>query len=274
MGEKKDMTQLFVTDLDQTFLHSDLTFNAAWFAEILDQIDARGDQFAIATGRETKWVKMKFGDLADRVHLVTNNGASWQARGSQDIHVKTIKHDILPDLEEALLAGHPDAGIHAYTATDMYRLNGYADLGTEFQAFAEKVYQTIKMVDHLADIPDPVVSVTAVVDVDESEATLARVRDLQGPLHPTTSGYGSIDILPADVNKATSLTELIAELGIASADVTVFGDGMNDLEMMQLAGKVYLMPNSDERLFGRGFDQVTRDNNHDGVLAKLADILA
>ena len=55
--------------------------------------------------------------------------------------------------------------------------------------------------------------------------------------------------------------------------MTVFGDGMNDLEMMELAGQVYVMPNADERLFNRGFNMADLDNEHDGVLAKLEEII-
>jgi|GEM_PF-2539776 len=267
------MTRLFVTDLDQTFLHHDLTFNEPLFVEVLDKITAQGDQFAIATGRETKWVQRKFGALADRVHLVTNNGAAWRAQGSSELHMKNINPAILATLEETLLAGEPIKGVHAYSSEDMYRLGGYGDLRPEVQAYAESVYRTISIVDHLTDITAPVVSITAAVEVADSEAMLARLRDLKESIHPTTSGYGTIDILPANINKATSLTALIHSLGIAPADVTVFGDGMNDLEMMQMAGKVYLMPNSDERLFGRGFDQAKMDNEQDGVLVTLTDIL-
>ena len=66
---------------------------------------------------------------------------------------------------------------------------------------------------------------------------------------------------------------MIAELQLAPEDLTVFGDGMNDLEMMQLAGEVYIMPNSDERLFGRGYREALFDNEHDGVLATLETII-
>jgi len=36
---------------------------------------------------------------------------------------------------------------------------------------------------------------------------------------------------------------------------------------------VYIMPNSDERLFGRGYREALFDNEHDGVLATLETII-
>ena len=127
--------------------------------------------------------------------------------------------------------------------------------------------------DHLTDIPQPLASVTAIFDVPSSNEAIRRINASGMPLHPTTSGYGAVDILAEGVNKATSLSALINKLSLAPDQLTVFGDGMNDLEMMELAGQVYVMPNADERLFNRGFGMADLDNEHDGVLAKLEEII-
>lgn len=267
------MTRLYVTDLDQTFLHEDKTFDADRFTTILDKLDAQGDQFAIATGREAKWVRTKFGDLAGRVHLVTNNGAAWHVRGTETTTLRTIDPATLTELEQILVDVSPKDGIIAFSADSMYRLNGYGELRADLQDYMTQVYGEIHMVDHLRDIPQPLASVTAIFDVVHSNEAIARIQATTLPLHPKTSGYGAVDILAAGVNKATSLSAMIAELQLVPEDLTVFGDGMNDLEMMQLAGEVYIMPNSDERLFGRGYREALFDNEHDGVLATLETII-
>lgn len=51
-------------------------------------------------------------------------------------------------------------------------------------------------------------------------------------------GYSSwLDIAPQGINKATALAGLCAELGIDRADVLALGDGRNDIEMLEWAGR-------------------------------------
>ena len=46
-----------------------------------------------------------------------------------------------------------------------------------------------------------------------------------------------LDIAPEGVNKATALAQVAADLGIKAEDVLAAGDGRNDIEMLQWAGR-------------------------------------
>lgn len=46
-----------------------------------------------------------------------------------------------------------------------------------------------------------------------------------------------LDIAPEGVNKATALAKVAADLGVAAEDVLAAGDGRNDVEMLQWAGR-------------------------------------
>ena len=246
----------------------------ARFTTILDQLDERGDQFAIATGRDENWVRNKFGKLVDRMHLVTGNGATWRVKGSEQLHVRNINASALKKLEDILTSdAFETIGVIAFSADNMYNLAGLQELPENMQDYMAQVYPNMETVAHLTDIPELLTSVTGIFPPIHSEEAIALIDDNQLPLHATTSGYGTVDILAEGVNKATSLTMLIDQIDLAPEDLTVFGDGMNDLEMMQLAGNVYIMPNSDDRLFGRGYNVVTNDSDHDGVLETLEKIM-
>lgn len=268
------MTRLFVTDLDQTFLNSERQFNVPRFSAILDQLDKRGDQFAIASGRDENWVRNKFGKLVDRMHLVTGNGATWRVKGSDELHVRNIDASALKKLEEILISDTFETiSVVAFSADNMYNLAGLQQLPENMQDYMAQVYPNMATVDHLTDISEPLTSVTGIFPPIHSEEAISLIDDNNLPLHATTSGYGTVDILAESVNKATSLSMLIDQVDLAPEDLTVFGDGMNDLEMMQLAGQVYIMPNSDDRLFGRGYNVVAKDSDHDGVLETLEKIM-
>ena len=51
-----------------------------------------------------------------------------------------------------------------------------------------------------------------------------------------TGGNDWLDMMPLHVNKATALTQILAELGIAPEECMAIGDNDNDREMLQMVG--------------------------------------
>lgn len=88
-------------------------------------------------------------------------------------------------------------------------------------------------------------------------------------VHATYSGAFGIDVLPAGVNKAVSLTKLVQQLGGSMDELVAFGDTANDLEMIQQAGCGYAMKNATADLLAVADRVTSRDNNHDGLLHEL-----
>lgn len=62
-------------------------------------------------------------------------------------------------------------------------------------------------------------------------------------------GYTSwLDIAPAGVSKASALDEVCAELGIDPSDVLALGDGFNDVEMFDWAGRSVALGDAHEQV--------------------------
>ncbi len=78
------------------------------------------------------------------------------------------------------------------------------------------------------------------------------------------SGLPMVEIVPAGCGKETGLSWLCSHLEIASSEVIAFGDGMNDLSMLEWAGKGIAMGQSGEKVIGYA-DEVTLANSEDGV---------
>ena len=78
------------------------------------------------------------------------------------------------------------------------------------------------------------------------------------------SGLPMVEIVPAGCGKETGLSWLCSYLGISSSEVIAFGDGMNDLSMLEWAGKGVAMGQSGEKVIGCA-DEVTLANSDDGV---------
>ncbi|WP_446002164.1 HAD family hydrolase [Weissella viridescens] len=266
--------KLIITDLDGTLLHDDKQFNGALLDQVLQQLDQAGDHFVIATGRELKWVQKVFKGFTDRIDIVASNGAVVKPVGQPAVKTM-ISQDTLSDLQHFLTESGPlpTGGLRTYTDSEMYLVDGMGQIEDTTYTFMQDLYGQIHQINSLTEVPDPVTTVTGRWDVKPEDGTdmMTRLNDSELPVFATTSGYGTVDILPEGVNKAVALARLMHRINPGEAgQMVAFGDGMNDYEMLQAANQGYVMPNGTTFLLEQPeFKHVTEDNNHDGVLKTI-----
>lgn len=58
----------------------------------------------------------------------------------------------------------------------------------------------------------------------------------------------ALDVLPNDGSKALGIKELLNHLGLSASDAIAFGDGLNDIEMLQAVGLGIAMGNSHDEV--------------------------
>ncbi|MFC6713636.1 HAD hydrolase family protein [Branchiibius cervicis] len=111
----------------------------------------------------------------------------------------------------------------------------------------------------------------------DSPVSMARLAAELGPrvgLVPTslpaeddTAG----ELYVAGVHKARGVQAAIEHLGIARADVIAFGDGMNDLEMIEYAGIGVAMAGADEQVLAVA-DRLADGPEKDGLATAFAEL--
>ena len=82
----------------------------------------------------------------------------------------------------------------------------------------------------------------------------------------------STDVLPAGGSKAAGIKIMIEKLGFKMKDVYAFGDGLNDIEMLETVGTGIAMGNAEE-IVKKAADVTTTSVDEDGIwngLKKLA----
>jgi len=77
--------------------------------------------------------------------------------------------------------------------------------------------------------------------------------------------------MPPNTNKGTGLAQLIKNLGIKKEEVLAFGDGGNDIELLQNAGWPVAMANACDALKSIA-KLTTKSNSEDGVADMLEKI--
>jgi len=74
----------------------------------------------------------------------------------------------------------------------------------------------------------------------------------------------SADILPENGSKAVGIKHLISRLGFNLKDVYAFGDGLNDMEMIETVGTGVVMGNAPDSL-KKNADYITADVGEEGI---------
>ncbi|VEF48562.1 Cof-like hydrolase [Bacillus freudenreichii] len=81
----------------------------------------------------------------------------------------------------------------------------------------------------------------------------------------------SLDIVPKGGSKARGIEELIGRLGMNMNEVYAFGDGLNDIEMLQEVGTGVAMGNAHD-IVKEHADIVTTNVEHDGLVKGLKEV--
>lgn len=96
---------------------------------------------------------------------------------------------------------------------------------------------------------------------------------LKGKVEPTTSGHGSIDLIMPGCYKASGLKRLVERFGISPEQCAAFGDGGNDIEMLNDCRHSYAMANAPEDVKNAA-KYLCPSNEENGVLTVLEEIFA
>lgn len=84
--------------------------------------------------------------------------------------------------------------------------------------------------------------------------------------HPAFS-----DLVPSDSSKAVGMEKILTHFGIHRDECIAFGDGANDIEMLEYAGIGVAMGNASDRVKAHA-DHVTTDVDSEGILNALQSL--
>lgn len=101
-------------------------------------------------------------------------------------------------------------------------------------------------------------------DLGEREAALDEIRKLEG-VTITGALHNNIEVNAAGVDKGNALLWLAQYLGIAPEETMAFGDGNNDLALLEKAGTGVAMKNGIEEIKRAADETTEKTNDEEGV---------
>ncbi|HJD69428.1 MAG TPA: Cof-type HAD-IIB family hydrolase [Corynebacterium kroppenstedtii] len=113
-----------------------------------------------------------------------------------------------------------------------------------FLAEARKYYASLDVVPNVADVEDDFLKF-AIYDFDDAEASVESMfGSLNERYRPVVSGQHWIDVMDSSVNKGVALRRLQEALGVTRDQTAVFGDYLNDREMIAEGQYSFAMENA------------------------------
>jgi Cof subfamily protein (haloacid dehalogenase superfamily) len=254
-----DKPALVALDIDGTVIDYAERMTPEVHAAVRRVVEA-GVPVVLATGRSVHGITPIIERLGlPRGHAVASNGAVTFSYPPVEV-VEAVTFDAR-DAVYAVLEHVPDALVAVEVVGRGYRTSGAfppdeitGEMWTEpvDSLVAEPVTRVI--------IRDPEAS-------EEEFLALAQRLGLHG-INYAVGWTAWLDLAPAGVSKASALASLVASLGIPSEQVLAIGDGRNDGEMLEWAGRGVAMGDAPAEIRALA-DAVTGSVGENGLVAEL-----
>ena len=267
--------KLILLDLDGTLLTSEKALSPANRAA-LERCAASGVHIVPSTGRFYSGIPQAVRELPFVRYVAAVNGAQvYDAKEDrvlfrEEIPLKTAFRvfdalDDLPVIYDCYMGdcGYDDAAM--YDRIDEFvtdpQINAFAKVTRhpvpDLRAFLREQGRPLQKIQMFFK------------DLDRRAEELERLPELFPELSITSSIFNNIEINAKNANKGQALRFLCAHLGLDISESMAFGDGSNDLSMIEAAGTGVAMANADPVLLPAA-DYVTDDNDSDGVAKAIA----
>ena len=241
--------KLIITDLDNTLLRSDKSISE-YTAKVFERIRAKGYLVAFATARGC--AMSRFVETIKPDIIVSNGGATISVNGEviyrNLLSEKDVETIIVMCYEftdgKALITVENDDGYYCnFVPNDLDRRSVFT-------------YSDFK------DFRAPAYKVSPELEKDEWAEAIVKACSNCSLLNFTGEKWRRDAASNSD--KETALKILVEHIGIDLSDVVAFGDDINDLGMLKLAGTAVAVFNAIDEVKAVA-DHITESNDQDGV---------
>ena len=297
--------KLLALDLDGTLLDSHSRIPPANLDALQRAVD-RGIEIVLATGRRYDFARSIFEQLPRPLTLILSNGAIVKSCDGRTL----LRHLLPTDIARSVLAEASHHRQSAALLFDRVREGQIVYERVEwehpihrkfFAANRPFITEITPLEDALTEEPLQVmftgrcaemrslfdrlrgvrVADLAACAAGPARADVAEVTPAAAPASVPYSvalteyvarDFSLVDVIRAGCSKGAALREWAARRGVDRASVMAIGDNLNDLQMLEFAGRPVVMGNALDELKQRGW-RVTASNDEAGVARAIDDVL-
>lgn len=258
------MVKLIATDMDRTLLNSSRAIDSEFY-DVLGELKKQNIIMAFASGRNLQSLQRLIPkEYIDDIMFISNNGSYIIYKGDE-LFLKTISMEDIKNIDNTLSC-FKNIRCIVCTTDKIYtnsiknffigRLRGYKQIYTK--NFSKIVGKPIKY--------------TLFSDESIQKDILDALSLLEDDMSIVPSGKGTIDITAKNINKGVAINYIQDKLNISPDETAVFGDYLNDMEMMDCAHFSFAMENAHPKLKEKA-NFIAPHHNEKGVIRTIETII-
>jgi hypothetical protein len=231
------MIKLIATDIDGTLVNSEKMLPPD-FDETISALGEKGISFAVSSGRSLMALETQFGKYFGDIAVISDNGAYILDKG------ELLFSSVMPrETVVKIIDICEQNGLTALlcTPTSTFIARGNADYQKEVALYYKnrEVYDDLRTYD--GDITK--VAIYCEKGIEQNGLDVLK-REFGANMNVVLSGYYWVDIMNADVSKGKGIEILQHRLGASYESTMVFGDYLNDIEMLNCGYYSFAMKNA------------------------------
>lgn len=242
----KEITKIVASDLDGTLLAPNHQLSE-FSKQTLKALHEQGYTFIFATGRHHVDVAGIRAQVGIPAYMITSNGARVHDQHDQLMYSKNVPAELVQPVID-IVKQDPEIFVHLYQNED-WRLNREDEV---MRKFHEETGFTYKVYD-IDNAPTDGIAKIFFTHAEQDHEHLVgfenQLREAFGDqLNIAFSTPWCLEVMAAEVSKGDALKAVAESLGLTLENCVAFGDGMNDVEMLSMAGKGLVMETSHEKV--------------------------
>lgn len=257
--------KVLVLDIDGTLTNSSKEITPATKKGI-QSIMERGHKVILASGRPTPGMRRYEKELELEKYggylLSFNGGRIIECRTGEIVYQRILPASIIPGLHA--FAEKNGCGMVTYFGDSIisaFEPDEYVELESRINGMPIKVVE-----DFVPFVDFDVNKCLLTAPIDKAPELEKQLQEKYGDI---ASVYRSepffIEIMPKNVDKATSLDRMLENIGMIREDAICCGDGFNDISMIKYAGTGVAMGNAQPAV-KEAADYITGTNDEDGLV--------
>ncbi|MEL3899536.1 Cof-type HAD-IIB family hydrolase [Treponema phagedenis] len=261
------MIKIIFTDMDGTFLDSTGTYNKAYFKEVYRKMKEQNIIFVPCSGKQCERIEELFDDCGEELHIIGDSAARIKYRGKY-IYEALLDNNTAKEIIKDFSAQY-DVAIVACTSEGAYVKDTISE--EDFKVIRHS-YAIVKKIKDYAELTDNFIKVSI---YDKKKRCFTILKDLKkyaDRAYIVASEDAWIDITHKKVHKGAAIKWLIEHLHLNRAEAMGFGDGPNDIELINEVEYSFSVSNAVDELKEKSFF-ITKSNDEDGVLKTIDMIL-
>ena len=258
---KKKNIKLIIFDVDGTLVDDDQKLCLKTI-KVIQSLQRKNVLVSLATGKIFPSVRQVVDNLGIQAPLILSNGALLQQPNREIIFSSYLKREILQTILDNYRGYDADLALftHAniYIKKETYNTNHIRICGEKMEEIGSWV--------NIEDQFPTVCKALLVNRRDEEEMLRLKellVNKLGDKVTLSAGTSNTIEVMSAGVSKGTGLGDLSKFLNIKLENVMAFGDQINDISMLEIAGISVAVDNAIDEV-KKMVDVVIKSNNDSG----------